>query len=66
MRYMLDENDWLLALERYKKMPPTMKIVVLGQTLDKNAIIQNIEQKTSIGETIVAMQKNYQDWLAKR
>jgi len=66
MRYALSESDWQVALARYKAMPPTIKYNILGQELDKRQIISNVEQRTPAGETLVAMQKNYQEWVARR
>ncbi len=62
----ITEEDWNVVEKRAEQLPENFHIGMLGEVLSRNDLLDNIQNKTPVGEAYVRMQLKFIKWAAKR
>ena len=62
----ISDDEWALSLARLEKMPPTLRVGILGKQFSRNELMAEIKDRSRYGETFVLMQMQYLQFLARR
>lgn len=62
----ITKEDWEVIEKRAEELPENFHIGILSKVLSKDELLQNIHDKTDIGEAYVKMQLRFIKWAAKR
>lgn len=62
----ITEDDWKVVEDRLKSMPEEFELGILEQSYTKQQLLQEIKNKSDVGEFYVKMQTDMIKWLAKQ
>lgn len=60
------DEDWEVIERRAEELPANFHIGILGVVLSKEELLQNINDRTELGEAYVRMQLKFIKWAARR
>ena len=66
MNCIISEEDWKVVEDRLKSMPDEFELGILEQSFTKKQLLQEIRNKSEVGEFYVRMQIDLIKWLAKQ
>lgn len=66
VKVIISDDEWNLSLARLEKMPPTLRIGILGKQFSRNDLMAEVRDRSRYGETFVLMQMQYLQFLARR
>lgn len=62
----ITDDDWEVIEKRAEELPNSFHIGILGEVLSKEELLQNLHNRTNLGEAYVRMQLRFIKWAAKR
>lgn len=62
----ISDEDWKVIEKRAEELPDNFHIGILGEVLSKEDLLQNIHDRTALGEAYIRMQLKFIKWAVKR
>jgi len=62
----IQEEDWKVVEERLESMSDDLKLGILGESLTKKELINEIKKRSEVGIAYAEMQLDFIRWLIKQ